>query len=1001
MAAERALEEFRELDGVPPLVRATGATILSLLARRLPDCVASVADYGAAVIEGLAADLGRDGTGPILGVMARLAEAAAAQSAAMLSGSDDLFAASADRFAEAASLAAGVSDDLHALADRLQRVATGMTARSTHRVLLRAGVPRELVRTYAAARPELWTSQVEAIDAGFLDPEAAFVLALPTGSGKTFLAHLRILATLDRWPEGWVAYLAPTRALVREASADLSATLRPHGVRVQRAVAGAEAAAALDEDEIPVVTGARTCAVLTPERLDLYLRSNPDLAASLRAVVVDEAHHIGDESRGPRLETLIAQLRSRAPEAKPVLLSAFMSNIDDVRAWLGVDARAHSSPIRPTRQLRGILLRHDDEALPDSWVAGTGARTAEHLTLPDDWRLRRTSRHRYEVGALVAMDARTPRRSPATPRSYAIPSIASAMSWTEQSRPTARYPNPERKAGGSSVADIAVDVGVALAAHPGLVVMFFPTVAQAQRAAERISERLDDRPDLELYAVAAERIVGRERLLPRLIRRGCGYHHSQMPEDLVRVVEAAARSRLDVLCTTSGLQAGVNLPAAVVVAVGDPRAAPAHPRPNPRDFANMAGRAGRPGQETEGLALYLPAALPYRDPLPAAQAFLAPRDADVALVSALSSYLGQVARDDSITDFADLPEVVQQALLALWAANMRDATSISDFLAHTFGGGGLPGGLGARLADVVTAEATARGARFPVYAKTALPYEAFQAMVDLLPDLAGNLADEQWRGSPTAQAESIAALLLSVPYFEATARRSLGAAFNAPRAASMVRGWVSGEPYDALAMRLGLSTASGARTVKAVNAVTAAIAWGSGALVSLARTGGEFEGVHRLLPYFIRFGVDNSVAAYLRLLGVSDRTGARALATHFPPDAEEDYESVERWSRSPEGRAAIREHYAGDDLARSAAERELGLDEPRRVTADFFTASGDHPQWLAAGAVIEVRREPTGEWRAHDRVSGEAWTVDAVPGAGPAAVLGVVGDRLRGIAFVG
>lgn len=141
------------------------------------------------------------------------------------------------------------------------------------------------------------------------------------------------------------------------------------------------------------------------------------------------------------------------------------------------------------------------------------------------------------------------------------------------------------------------------------------------------------------------------------------YHHSQMPDELARIVEAAARAPLDVLCSTSGLQAEVNLPASIVVAVGDPTK-PVGTRPTARDFANMAGRAGRPGSETEGLALFLPGSVTYGDPLGASRAYLAPTDTEIAVVSALSDFLSSVAHEDDLRRLEDLPDVVQQTLLA-------------------------------------------------------------------------------------------------------------------------------------------------------------------------------------------------------------------------------------------------------------------------------------------------------------------------------------------------
>lgn len=999
VAAERALQAMLRLDGLTAYERAIAGTIMSLLSRRLPECLRHAVAYGSAVREAVTGELADVDPGPTMGVLGRIAEASAAQAAAMLSGSESLFESARIRFEEARRLAAFAADDVHALADRIERVADQMTARSTHRVLVRAGLPRQLARRFAAARPELWTNQVEAIEAGFLEPERAFVLALPTGSGKTFMAQLRILATLDRWPEGWVAYVAPSRALVREVFTDMAAALRPHGIRVQRAVAGAEAAVVLDADEVAAVTTGRTCAILTPERLDLYLRADRRLAESLRLVIIDEAHHIGDPQRGATLETTIAMLRVNAPHAKPVLMSAFMSNIDEARRWLGEDASSHSSPVRPSRQLRGILLRYGEQELSDTWVVGTGAATREEAEPVPGWRTHRRVRRTYAVGALVAMDGRIPRSTPDAPRAYAIPAIAAAHSWQERSRPSVRRARPPWRHVGSTAADIAVDVAAAFSAHPGMVLVFFPQVAQAQAAADRIAQRLEPRPDLEPFAEAIERVAGRDALLARLIRRGCAYHHSGMPDEMARVVESAANADLDVLCATSGLQAGINLPASIVIAVGEWRpGAPA--RPSPRDFANMAGRAGRPGRETEGLALYLPPSLSWRDPMETAGPFLAPRDRDVALVSALSAHLEDIAENDAPMVFSELPEPVQQALLALWAADMRDPESVEAFLVHTLDGDQVPRQLAGELAAAVTAEAAVRGPRFDVFARTSLPFSAFDAMVDLVPELAQLSEDGAWVGSARRQAESITGLLMRVPWFEDFVRRAAGPGVSADDVSETVGAWVGGADYATLGGILGIIDGRTGRVVKAVDGIASAMAWGSGALLRLTAQEGVAPGAEPLLPYLIRFGVDDPVAAYLRLLGVSDRAGAAAIATLYARETAPSFAAVDEWSQSQEGRAAVREHYAENEVARGATERDLGLEERVRPDPRFFGLTGDHPEWLAPGAIVELRPTGEGAWEARDPITGVTWVVDGVPGAGVAAVSSNADGRLRGVVFV-
>ena len=62
------------------------------------------------------------------------------------------------------------------------------------------------------------------------------VVSLPTSAGKTLVAQFRILQALDRYEEqkGWVAYTAPTRALVNQLTSRLRRDFDPLGILVEK-----------------------------------------------------------------------------------------------------------------------------------------------------------------------------------------------------------------------------------------------------------------------------------------------------------------------------------------------------------------------------------------------------------------------------------------------------------------------------------------------------------------------------------------------------------------------------------------------------------------------------------------------------------------------------------------------------------------------------------------------------------------------------------------------
>ena len=77
------------------------------------------------------------------------------------------------------------------------------------------------------------------LEQGLLDlAKTAIVVDLPTSGGKTLLAQFRILQALNQFDAdgGWVAYVAPTRALSAQLTRRLRRDFEPIGLRVEQVV---------------------------------------------------------------------------------------------------------------------------------------------------------------------------------------------------------------------------------------------------------------------------------------------------------------------------------------------------------------------------------------------------------------------------------------------------------------------------------------------------------------------------------------------------------------------------------------------------------------------------------------------------------------------------------------------------------------------------------------------------------------------------------------------
>jgi len=101
----------------------------------------------------------------------------------------------------------------------------------------------------------------------------------------------------------------------------------------------------------------------------------------------------------------------------------------------------------------------------------------------------------------------------------------------------------------------------------------------------------------------------KEPQLARILTRGVGYHHAGMEPSDRDLIEQLFRDRvLPVLCTTSTLSVGVNLPAHLVIIASTIawRGQGSGYQEIPRaQILQMLGRAGRPGYDTEGVGVVM------------------------------------------------------------------------------------------------------------------------------------------------------------------------------------------------------------------------------------------------------------------------------------------------------------------------------------------------------------------------------------------------------------
>lgn len=152
-------------------------------------------------------------------------------------------------------------------------------------------------RQRAGRMPLLWPAAADYAARALPGPVSHAVVSVPTGAGKSAVAELAIAQAVRA---GWVLYLAPTNALVRQARRDLARAVGSlEGVQVRDFLGGAEYTQ-LEGETLGTIADSHVL-VMTPEKCSLALRQNPAAFEHLSLCVLDEAHLIGEDgTRGRR-----------------------------------------------------------------------------------------------------------------------------------------------------------------------------------------------------------------------------------------------------------------------------------------------------------------------------------------------------------------------------------------------------------------------------------------------------------------------------------------------------------------------------------------------------------------------------------------------------------------------------------------------------------------------------------------------------------------------------
>ncbi|MCL4379671.1 MAG: DEAD/DEAH box helicase [Candidatus Marsarchaeota archaeon] len=343
---------------------------------------------------------------------------------------------------------------------------------------------------------------------------------------------------------------------------------------------------------------------VSTEKFDSLMRHGIEWVGGVGCIIFDEVHMLGDMSRGPTLEILITKLRLQS-SAQIIALSATIGNANEIAKWL--DAKAIESDYRPVKLSKGVICNnrvyYDNE------------------------------------------ESDEPRESASLNGTSRLPELRLVEDTIRQGKQALVFYSTRRNAEGG-----------------------------AKRIAESLSGILTKGNSAALDSLSRQVLGALDRpteqctKLSKLIKSGVAFHHAGLLNVQRNAIEEAFRANaIKVICATTTLAYGVNLPAHTVLLKD------IHRYDNSssgmmgvNEVMQIFGRAGRPKYDTEGRALIIAANMERMKELY--------RDYIIAKPEAIDSALGVVP-------------VLRSHVLSLIATNfVSTKESMNSFFSKTFYG---------------------------------------------------------------------------------------------------------------------------------------------------------------------------------------------------------------------------------------------------------------------------------------------------------------------------
>ena len=412
------------------------------------------------------------------------------------------------------------------------------------------------------------------LEQGLLDQaKTAIVVDMPTSGGKTLLAQFRILQALNQFnaENGWIAYVAPTRALSAQITRRLRQDFAPIDLRVEQLTAAVE----VDAFEDQFLSDREQffhILVSTPEKLSLVIR-NKKIDRPLALVVMDEAHNLETEGRGMRIELLLATVKRDCPRANFLLLMPYVEEAEAVARWLAQDINAgqaislSTTPWKPNERIIGLYRANADSSQRGGWHLTYETLTATKKAMP----LHGTHR----VGGVKPIDV---------PKSQVLTG---------------------GKQKGLGLQTAAIASVMAVRGTSIAVAHNIRSVWKMAGEAARSLPAFDEIPSsIRLVQDFLRTEISPDFKLVETLNHGVGVHHAGLSDEVRSLMEWLAEDgSLRMLCATSTIAQGINFPVSSIFLASRfvPQGGPQSVEMSSREFWNLAGRAGRIDHDSVGV----------------------------------------------------------------------------------------------------------------------------------------------------------------------------------------------------------------------------------------------------------------------------------------------------------------------------------------------------------------------------------------------------------------